>query len=32
MPAKIKAVVRPDTDGHWVDWSKDDANGSLGPY
>ncbi len=28
----VTVRIRDDAEGHWVDWVKDELNGSLGPY
>jgi hypothetical protein len=30
--ATVTVEIRTDADGHWVDWSKGEESGSLGPY
>ena len=28
----VTVEIRSGADGHWVDWTKGDGSGSLGPY
>jgi hypothetical protein len=28
----VTVEIRGDADGHWVDWTKGEESGSLGPY
>ena len=28
----VTVEIRSDAEGHWIDWTRNDEKGSLGPY